>query len=72
MKKLWYAVIESSQNPDYGYDWGYGSENIAEAIKMARELDEKAFIAVIDTTDDDPMCVDEIQPEEFDRYTEED
>lgn len=56
--KLWYAVIGKDQNPDYGYDCGHGSDNIDEAIAMA-EKDE--FIAVMDVSDGDAMCIGEIK-----------
>ncbi len=63
MKKYWYAVQENNSD-----GWGYGSESLEEAKKMAAELAENAYIAVIDVTDDDPMCVAEIQQAEFDEY----
>ena len=66
MKKLWYAVIDNTQNPDFGYDCGYGSENLDEAIKMAEELDDTdAFIIIMDTTGDDPMPVGKVNKNKF-------
>ncbi len=64
MKKIWYAVQENDFD-----DWEYGSENLEEAKKMVKEIgSEKAFIAVIDMSNDDLVCVAEIQQDEFDDY----
>lgn len=64
-RELWYAVIVDA---DYD-DWGYGSESFDKAKKMCSELEnENAFIAVIDTTDDDPLCIAEIRQDEFQYY----
>lgn len=64
MKKLWYAVMKDESDDD----WGYGSESLEEAKKMAKELGSESYIAVIDVTDDDPLCVAEIQQGDFDSY----
>ncbi len=58
--KIWYAVMMNNEDND----WGTGSYNLDEAVKMAkqyRESGEKdAYIAVIEDGDD-PICVDEIR-----------
>lgn len=59
-KKIWYAVLMDDDDDD----WGYGSENRTEAIEMAENIGEDAYIAVIDTTDDDPLCIAEIRRNE--------
>lgn len=53
-KKIWYAVLRDNEDND----WGYGSFDIEEAKRMARDMGEEAYIAVID--DDDKFCLDEI------------
>ena len=64
MSKLWYAAVADETD-----DWGYGSYELNKAKQMARELeDNNVYIAVIDTSDNDPMCVAIIYPYEFDFY----
>ena len=64
MKKYWYAVQENDFD-----DWGYGSESLEEAKKMVLEIgSEQAYIAVIDVTDGDMICVAEILQNDFDDY----
>jgi len=52
--KLWYAVMKDREDSD----WGVGSFDKDEAIKMANDMGAE-YIAVIDDGDD-PVCVDEI------------
>ncbi len=54
--KLWYAVV----NDDYT-DWDDGSFDLREAKRMVLEQERPdAYIAIIDVTDGDPLCVGEI------------
>ena len=57
---MWYAVMRDNDDTD----WGTGSNNMDEAIEMAKKYRadgyEDAYIAVIDDGDD-PTCVDEIR-----------
>lgn len=58
MKKIWYAVMKDHDDDD----WGYGSYDYEEAKQMLMDLESPdACIAVIDNTDDDPMCIREIE-----------
>ena len=60
--KKWYAVMADRDDRD----WGYGSENLEEAKQMVREMEsDTAYIAVIDVTDGDPICIAEIEQNEF-------
>lgn len=59
--KTWYAVmLDASDN-----DWGYGSYNKRNAAKMVREARRKgnpdAYIAVIEESEVDAVCVAEIR-----------
>lgn len=55
-QKIWYAVIEDDCD-----DWGYGSEDYETAKQMMLDLENpEAYIAVIDVTDNDPLCIDVI------------
>ena len=58
--KKWYAVMKDTEETD----WGYGSYNKREAAKMVRKMrkdgDDEAYIAVIDESGNEPMCIDEI------------
>lgn len=59
MGKLWYAVMLYSDDND----WGYGSADLDEALKMLearREEYPESYIAVIDDGDD-PVCIDIIK-----------
>lgn len=58
-KKIWYAVLRDREDND----WGYGSFELDTAKRMARDMGNEAYIAVID--DDDKFCLDEIQQEDF-------
>ena len=59
-RRIWYAVERDEDDND----WGYGSEDRATAIRMAEELGDNSLIAVIDTTDDDPLCIAELRRDE--------
>lgn len=58
--KMWYAVLRDSDDND----WGTGSNDLTEAMQMARKMraegDQDAYIAVIDDGID-PVCVDTIR-----------
>lgn len=56
--KKWYAVQYDRDDND----WGTGSYNLEEAIKMCRENGYKR-IAVIDMDGAEPVCIDEIEVE---------
>lgn len=57
--KIWYAVVKGTEDND----WGYGSYDRAEALRMARALrdagDAGAYVVVIEDGSD-PVAVDEI------------
>ena len=59
--KKWYAVITDRENKDLSQ----GSRSLVEAEKLARELGEKAFIAVYDDSVDPPVCLEEITQDQF-------
>lgn len=45
-------------------DWGYGSNDVREAIRMAEDLEsDEAYIAIIDT-DGEALCVGTIRRDE--------
>ena len=55
---MWYAVMTNRED-----DWGTGSYDLDEAIKMARtQINDypDTLIAVIDNSSNNPVCVDEI------------
>lgn len=58
--KKWYAVMRDKEDTD----WGYGSHNKREAAKMVREMrrngGNESYIAVIDESGSEPICVEEI------------
>lgn len=60
-EELWYAVLRDTGDTD----WGTGSHDREEALAMAREWREDgwedAFVAVIDESGNEPMCVEEIR-----------
>lgn len=58
---LWYAVMWDRDD----IDWGHGSHDIDEAKVMARRMGEDAYIAVIDESGNEPMCIDEIEQSDF-------
>lgn len=55
----WYAVLAHSDDND----WGYGSYDYDEAVKMVQPyIADGGYIAVIGNAEtDDPFCVDEIR-----------
>ena len=55
MNEKWYAVLMDEED----HDWGTGSCDYDEAVKMAEEMGAK-IIAVIDDGKD-PVCVEEIR-----------
>ena len=57
---LWYAVVRRDDYPD----WGTGSYDKDEAMQMARDHGPDYYIAVIDESGREPMCIDEIDPNE--------
>ena len=60
MYAYWYAVLEDADDND----WGYGSFNYEEAVKMARAIGKDARIAVI-CEGEDPICERIILQEDF-------
>lgn len=58
--KTWYAVMMDREDND----WGTGSYNMEEAIEKARKYRElgeaEAYVAVIEESEHDAVCVDEI------------
>ena len=58
---IWYAALRDREDTD----WGYGSLERTKAEKMALDMDSAdAYIAVIDDSDD-PVCIGEIQQDDF-------
>ena len=58
---MWYAaMMENGDN-----DWGTGSYDLDEALDIVREWRkdgwEDAYVAVIDMSGSEPMCVEEIR-----------
>lgn len=61
-KIIWYAALRDKEDTD----WGYGSHNIEEAKQMCLNFESSdAYIAVIDDTNDDPICINEIYQKDF-------
>lgn len=59
--KIWYAVIDREDD-----DWGTGSFDLEEAKRMCLETgNDEAYIAVIDDTCENPVCLYEIHQDEF-------
>ena len=58
--KFWYAVLVDEDDND----WGTGSYDLRDAIKMAEKYGEEAYIAVIEEGELDNVCVDEIRRDE--------
>jgi translation initiation factor IF-3 len=54
-KKLWYAIEKDEDDND----WGTGSFDYDEAVKMAH--DQNCTIIAVIEDGDDPICVDEIR-----------
>ena len=61
IKSHWYAV----QKDEDDNEWDWGSYDLPEAKRMAKELGDKARIAIIDVNDDDPLCVGVIEADEI-------
>lgn len=59
-----YAVLEDRNDND----WGYGSDNLRQAERMALDMGPEAYIAVIEEGND-PICVREITKDEFEIRT---
>lgn len=61
MENKWYAVMLDRDDND----WGYGSENLEDAMRMVADQVDKnpdAYIAVIEND----VCISEIAQEDFD------
>lgn len=60
MMKLWYAIMTDLEDND----WGTGSYDKAEALAKVAELRRdgysNAYIAVIEESESDAVCVEEI------------
>lgn len=54
-KNYWYAVMRDNDDTD----WGYGSDDLAKAQEMVKAYPD-GYIAVIDESGSEPMCIDEI------------
>ena len=57
--KIWYAVMIDNDDTD----WGTGSYDMHDAIEMVRnnmDIYPNGYVAVIDVTTDNPVCIDEI------------
>lgn len=57
---IWYAALRDREDND----WGYGSDSLKKAERMALDMGPDAYIAVIEDGDD-PVCVREITKDEF-------
>ena len=60
-ENLWYAIMMDNEDDD----WGTGYRSLEEAEKRIEELKasgcEEAYIAVIDETTGNPVCIEEIR-----------
>ena len=59
-RKLWYAIMQDNDDQD----WGIGSHDKTEAIERVlgmRNEYHDAYIAVIDESGNEPMCIEEIR-----------
>ena len=58
--KIWYAIMMDTEDTD----WGTGSYDKAEALAKAAELRadgyDEAYVAVIEESENDAVCVEEI------------
>lgn len=59
MSKIWYAILKDREDND----WGTGSHDRAEAVRMAKENGYE-LIAVIEEAEGDATCIDEIDVNE--------
>lgn len=57
---IWYAALRDREDND----WGYGSDSLKKAERMALDMGPDAYIAVIEDGYD-PVCVREITKDEF-------
>ena len=59
--KLWYAIMKDDDDTD----WGTGYDSLEEAIERVKDLRidtyPDAYIAVIDESGNEPMCIEEIR-----------
>lgn len=59
-ENIWYATMMDREDND----WGLGSYDLAEATETVKSWRQSkwpdAYIAVIDESTDDPVCVEEI------------
>lgn len=54
--KYWYAVISENYS-----EWDYGSYDLNQARRMMETAGPGAYIAVIDDSTKNPVCVEEIR-----------
>lgn len=62
MNKLWYAIMENRNDTD----WGHGTYSVLEAYAMLIKEERRhpdAYVAVIDESGEEPVCVDELRSE---------
>ena len=59
--KTWYAAMRDREDDD----WGTGSYNLDEAKDMARKMGTESYIAVIEESEYDNVCINEIKQEDF-------
>ena len=59
--KTWYAVMMNQEDND----WGTGSYDLEEAVNMVKKYralgESDAFVAVIEESEHDAVCVEEIR-----------
>lgn len=60
VEAYWYAVMRDCDDQD----WGYGSYDLDEAKEMCEKYPE-GYIAVIDNSTDNPVCIEEMHQDEF-------
>lgn len=60
-RTIWYALMKDRNDTD----WGTGTRNKQEAIEMAKAWRQdgyqESYIAVIDESGNEPMCIEEIR-----------
>lgn len=61
MRNIWYAVMRDNDDND----WGTGSTRKREALKMAKDSGPEAYVAVIDTHTNNPVCINEFHRNEY-------
>ena len=57
---MWYAVLRDKNDND----WGTGSSDINEALKMADKIGPEAYIAAI-SEGPNPICLEIMRPYDF-------